>query len=259
MIISSKRRILIYSNSILLASTLLFSSCKTHYGVESVSAKNIVIDESIVENNAILEYIAPYKAHVDKEMNQVLSYAPETLDKSKGKWETTIGNLFAQAVMDEASPVFKSRTGKTIDMCLLNYGGIRAVINQGDVTTRTAFEVMPFENSAIVLEIKGSTIQKLAEFYIKNKTAHPLLGMNITIDKNQEIKNITINNQPLDLNKTYHLVTNDYLALGGDNMSFLLEAISATDIDYKLRNILIAYFNKHPQLPIITKNYIIEE
>ena len=259
MIISSKRKILIYSNSILLASALLFASCKTKYINHEIDAKNIRVDQLISEKSEVLDFINPYKQHVDDQMSQVLSYSPITMDKSQGKWETTIGNLFAEAVLEETNPIFNARTGKSIDICLLNHGGVRAIISQGDVTVRTAYEIMPFENAAVVLEMNGALIQEMAEFFIKDKKAHPLAGLFITIDAKQNIKSIHVGNQLLDLSKTYYVVTNDYLSLGGDNMKFFTKAQSVVDIDYKLRNVLLDYFKKTKELPVITTKHVIED
>ena len=55
------------------------------------------------------------------------------------------------------------------------------------------------------------------------------------------------------------MVTNDYLALGGDNMKFFTKATNKYDMDYKLRNVLLAYFSKNNPLPVITTKHIIEE
>lgn len=258
MIISLKRKILIYSNSILLSSALLITSCKTAVVNHQIDAKNWVIDANITEKNEIVAYIEPYKQHIDQQMSQVLSHASETMDKTQGKWETTIGNLFAEAVMQEANPIFYARTGKNIDICMLNFGGVRSIISQGEVTTRHAFDIMPFENSAVVMEMNGTLIREMAEFFIQDKKAHPLAGITIHIDENQKITQIYIGDQPLDLNQTYYVVTNDYLSLGGDNMRFFLKAQAVTDLDYKLRNILLDYFKKTPELPIITTKHVIE-
>jgi 2',3'-cyclic-nucleotide 2'-phosphodiesterase (5'-nucleotidase family) len=39
---------------------------------------------------------------------------------------------------------------------LLNNGGIRAILPLGNVTTRTAFQIMPFENTMVVIALKES-------------------------------------------------------------------------------------------------------
>ena len=126
---------------------------------------------------------------------------------------------------------------------MLNHGGIRAVIPKGDVTTRTAFEVMPFENSLFIVGLNGKEIKTLAEYIIKEKKPHPLYGMKIYINKSTSaINKIEINNQPLDENRIYYVGTSDYLANGGDNMTFFKDSKIKFDMEYKLRNMMIDFF-----------------
>ena len=143
---------------------------------------------------------------------------------------------------------------------MLNHGGIRAVIPKGDVTTRTAFEVMPFENSLFIVGLNGKEIKTLAEYIIKEKKPHPLYGMKIYINKSTSaINKIEINNQPLDENRIYYVGTSDYLANGGDNMTFFKDSKIKFDMEYKLRNMMIDYFKKVDTIPNITTEKIILE
>jgi len=255
-----KNKMLFFVGSLALCSNILFISCKsTTYQNTSIDAKNIEVTSNLGSVKAIEEFVIPYRNHIDNDLNKVLSYSPVAMDKFQGKWDTTIGNLFAEATIQEINPIFKARYDKDIDICILNHGGIRSIISEGNVTTRTAFEIMPFENSAVVVELKGTQIQELAEFIIAGKKAHPLAGIQIFLDSNKKIKNIKINDKDLDLNKSYYVVTNDYLSLGGDNMKFFSKALNKYDMDYKLRNVLLAYFAKNNPLPVITTKHIIEE
>lgn len=257
---NSKNKMLFFVGLLATTSGFTLTSCKsTSYENTSIIGKNIVVNESLGSEKSIEDFVIPYREHIDSDLNKVISYSSEAMDKSKGKWETTIGNLFAEAVLEEVNPIFRSRYNEDIDICMLNHGGIRSIISEGNVTTRTAFEIMPFENSAIVVELKGTQIQELAEYMVNEEKAHPLAGISITIDSNKKIKSVKINNQDLDLNKTYFVVTNDYLSLGGDNMKFFTKASNKYDMDYKLRNVLIAYFSNHNPLPVITTKHVIEE
>nr|WP_297309840.1 5'-nucleotidase [uncultured Flavobacterium sp.] len=255
-----KNKLHFFLGILALTTSFSFISCKsTSYKNTSISAKNIIIDNNLEKDLSIEEFVTPYREHIDNDLNKIISFSPEAMDKSKGKWETSIGNLFATAVIEEVNPVFKSRYNKDIDICMLNHGGIRSIISEGNVTTRTAFEVMPFENSAVVVELKGEQILELAEFMINEERAHPLAGIIISIDKNKKISSIKIKNEEIDLNQTYFVVTNDYLSLGGDNMKFFTKGVNKYIMDYKLRNVLLAYFEKNNPLPIITTKNIIEE
>ena len=65
------------------------------------------------------------------------------------------------------------------------------------------------------------------------------------IDKDNKPKNILVNNNPLDLDKIYYVVTSDYLSYGNDNMLFFKKGIQKYNLDYKLRNIIIDYFKEN--------------
>ncbi|MNR51137.1 bifunctional 2',3'-cyclic nucleotide 2'-phosphodiesterase/3'-nucleotidase precursor protein [compost metagenome] len=74
--------------------------------------------------------------------------------------------------------------------------------------------------------------------------------MTFTISKENTAKNILIQGKPIDVSKTYYVVTNDYLANGGDNMSFFLKATDKFDLNYKIRNVLIDYFKEVDTIPV---------
>ena len=222
----------------------LFSCSPKNYNVTKIEAKQLSISEKNAETQEIENFIKPFREHINKDLDHVLAYCPETLDKSTGKWQTTIGNLLADVCLEKGNQVFKTREKKDIDLCFLNHGGIRAILPQGNVTTRTAFEIMPFENNLVVLTLKGEQILEMTAYIIKEKKAHPLSGMTFTIAKDNTAQNILIKGKPLDKTQTYYVATNDYLANGGDNMNFFLKSLQKFDLDYKLRNVLIDYFKE---------------
>jgi 2',3'-cyclic-nucleotide 2'-phosphodiesterase (5'-nucleotidase family) len=245
---------------ILLTFSGLFS-CKTHeFNNYKIEGKKIVISTEKGENNEIEAYIAPYRNKITKELDSVLAYCPETMDKSKGKWQTTIGNLLATAVFEFGNPVFEKRTQKTIDICLLNSGGIRSIIPQGNVSSRTAFEVMPFENDLFVVALKGNQIRAMGTYLMTEKKPHPLYGIQFFVNKNDlTVQRILVNGKPLEDDKTYYIATSDYLSNGGDNMTFFQESTEKYDLDYKIRNVLIDYFKKVDTLPVLKDEKIILE
>ncbi|MBS7253415.1 5'-nucleotidase C-terminal domain-containing protein [Flavobacterium branchiicola] len=237
----------------------IFSCSPKNYNLTKIEGKQIPVTEKGAETPEIEKFIKPYRDHINKDLDSVLAYCPETLDKSTGKWQTTIGCLLADVCAERGNLVFKPRENKTIDMCLLNHGGIRAILPKGNVTSRTAFEIMPFENNLVVIALKGEQIQDIAAYIIKEKKPQPLSGMTFTITKEKKAKNILIQGKPLDLNKIYYVATNDYLANGGDSMSFFAKGVQKFDLNYKLRNVLIDYFKQVDTIPVPKDIRITEE
>ena len=237
----------------------VFSCSKQNYNVTKIEGKRIIITEKQNQVPKIENYIKPYREHINKDLDSVLAYCPETLDKSSGKWQTTIGNLMADVSLVRGNLVFQSREKKSIDICLLNSGGIRSILPKGNVTARNAFEIMPFENSMVVIALKGEQIFELVDFFVTDKKAHPLAGLTFTIDKNNRPKNILVQGKPIEKETIYYVGTNDYLADGGDNMTFFKKSIQKYDLEYKLRNILIDYFKQVDTIPVLRDNKIVVE
>ena len=236
------------------------ASCsKQNYNVTKIEGKRIPVTEKENQVPEIENFIKPYREHINSDLDSILAYCPETLDKSTGKWQTTIGNLMADVTLNRGNLVFQSREKKNIDICLLNSGGIRSILPKGNVTARTAFEIMPFENSLVVIALKGDQIIEMVDFFIAEKKSHPLSGITFTIDKNKVAKNILVQGKPVQKETVYYVGTNDYLSNGGDNMNFFKKGIQKFDLQYKLRNILIDYFKEVDTIPVIKDIRITEE
>lgn len=227
--------------------------------VSKIEGKQIGVTNANGEDAKIEAFVKPYRENIDKDMNEVLAYAPEIFEK-KGEWQTNIGSLQADITLASADKIFKLREKKSVDICLLNNGGIRAIIPQGNVTTRTAFELMPFENNLVVVALKGEQIVEMVNYIISEKKPHPLAGMQVFLNKDgKSYKSILVQGKPLDLNKTYYVATNDYLYNGGDSMNFFKKGTAVFDLDYKLRNVWIDYFKEVDTIPVPKNQRIILE
>ena len=244
---------------IFLTLILIISCAKKSYYVSKIEGSRITITDKETQNQQIENYIKPYREHINKDLDSVLAYCPITLDKNDGKWQSTLGNLMSDVTLLKGNLVFKVREKKDIDLCILNSGGIRSILPKGNVTSRTAFEIMPFENSLVVIALKGEQIFELVDYFIMTKKAHPLSGITFTIGKDNVAKNILVQGKPVDKNTIYYVATNDYLANGGDNMNFFQKGVQKYDLDYKLRNILIDYFATVDTIPVIKDVRILVE
>ena len=152
---------------VLLLTFIAFVSCaEKKYTITKIEGKEIGITDKNSEVTGssaseqaqqIENFIKPYRDKIDKDLNIALANAPETIDKS-GEWQTPMGNFLADITFEKSNKVFQLREKKSIDICLLNHGGIRTIIPKGDVTARNAFEIMPFENTAVVVSLKGEQL-----------------------------------------------------------------------------------------------------
>jgi 2',3'-cyclic-nucleotide 2'-phosphodiesterase (5'-nucleotidase family) len=132
--------------------------------------------------------------------------------------QTNLGNLITAAFLDISGA----------DVALTNGGGIRSSIDVGDITTGEVLSVLPYSNTVSMIELTGQDIWDALEngldSYPGTKGAFPhIAGMTVEFDASKEagsrVVTLMIGDAEVDLTKTYTLVTNDFLAAGGDDYS----------------------------------------
>ncbi|AUC84271.1 UDP-sugar hydrolase [Polaribacter sp. ALD11] len=235
---------------------VIVSCKKTEKQLVKITAKNIAIDSTIKASEQIDSIISPYKNKLTSEMEEVLCFSPKEIVKNDGEMQSSLGNLMADMCFEVANPIFKEKTNKSIDFVLFNNGGIRANIPAGAITAEHAFKLMPFENELVVVALTSKKVSELIAFFIKNKKAHPV-SKNIVLTLFTDDYNLKINGKAFNQNKTYNVLTNDYLRSGGDKMNFFKNANQSINLDYKMRDAILDYFKKTDTLKASIDNRII--
>ncbi len=220
---------------------LLVFACKSYHTTQ-VQWTQYHLEEKqshLTPDTSIQTIISPYKNAIDSQMNVVVGTNAVALSSKKP--EGSLGDFFADAIREQTAVIFN----KNIEIAFFNSGGLRIQgIAKGDIKATTLYELMPFENEIVVMEIDGAILLKILEYSAK-RGGDPISGVRYTIHNDKPI-NISINDAPLDLTRKYTYATNDYLANGGDNMNFLKE-IPKEIKNIKLRDMLFAYFKAHPE------------
>jgi len=214
-------------------------ACKTNsIHLKKIEANQVAIDSSLVDDSIITSVVAPYKNKLESKMNTVLCYAPNDLSRNRNQPETAIGNFIADLCFTRGNAVFNKETGKNIDFVLLNAGGIRSGIGKGAVTTKSAYEVMPFENNMVVTELTYEKTLKLFNYLAKSGMAHPISKDLRVQYKNNKVESIKLHNKDLS-DRNYYVLTSDYLQRGGDRMNFFKNPVSLTELHYKIRTAIL--------------------
>ena len=220
--------------------SLIFGCKKEPVQISKITSKQIEINNNYSSDSTIIEFVQPFKNKLQSEINAVLCYNPKTLTREEGGLESSLGNTYADICFDKADNVFFSKTKKTIDFALFNYGGIRTIIPKGNITVKNIFELMPFENTLVVAELSGEQTQALFNYLEKRKEAHPISHLNLEM-KDDKLNKILINNMPFDPTKNYYVLTHDYLQHGGDSMDFFKNPLSLFNVQIKVRDAIIDY------------------
>jgi 5'-nucleotidase len=200
--------------------------------------------DSIKPDPEITKFIDKYEAKVAPIINQVVGTAKTTITNvQNASGESALGNLIADA----------QRAAMKTDFAFMNPGGIRANIEQGEVTWGELYNVQPFSNQLVKMTLTGEQIRKLLnQQWQSNQTRMlQISGLTYTWDASKPIGDKVVdiylpNGAKLDPNAEYTVTVNSFLADGGDNFTVLKEGknreVGPVDLDA-----LIHYIQQLPQ------------
>lgn len=224
--------------TIVLCATSLFlglGACKTvHWQRNDYQPNKLAIDARIEADTSFTNYIAPYKQRLQAQMDTVIGQSAQMLPRAPTQGQSLAGNFFADALL-----ALGQQLDPEVSCSLGTQGGIRVDIAEGDINVGKVFELMPFENYLTVLTLKGEDLLLLGQF-IAETQGQPVAGMSVTIN-DQQLISMQIQGKVVDKNKTYKLVTYDYLANGGDHIEGISNPVQRVDTPTRVREGLIAY------------------
>lgn len=191
----------------------------------------IAVDSLIEEDPTVVAYIQPYKEELDARMDSIIGFAAHELQKEQV--ESALGNFVADLTREAAQQV----TDFPVDMGLVTIGGLRIALPAGPIRIGDIFELMPFENKIVVLELTGEQTRQLLEFTAQQQIV--ALSNTKVVVQDGALASAVIGGEPFDPSRNYTVATSDYLAGGGDKMSFLREAALANRTDLLLRTAIV--------------------
>ena len=215
--------------------------------LDFIRGSQIEVSSDLNEDEVVLELVKPYKSDLDTKIGEVLCYNPRILDKRESELESSLGNLMADVCFEAGDSILKSVKGQGIDFAVFNYGGMRAPIQKGDVTVEDVYQLMPFENRLVIVQLSPDEVRLLIKYLIEQHQAHPISGISFSLEPNKDPE-IWIGKKKYDPQKSYHVLTIDYLQHGGGNMTFLTEPEYLYVSDLKVRDALIRDFRARDTL-----------
>ena len=225
----------------------VFMACQPNMNLVDIKTQeNIVIGQEIEDKKEFVKLIAPYKEKLDDRMNQKISHTMIELNRMGDN--SNLGALLSDYLLEGANDWAVKNKMPKVDAAILNIGGIRNNISEGDILVRNIFEVMPFENEMVIVKMKGEDIQGIFDYYEKYQKNNPVAQLNIIVKDGKLVEGL-INGERPQIGKTYYIATSDYLAMGGDSMYFF-EKGEIIKTDVILRNLFLEYFRKNPEVKV---------
>ena len=155
-----------------------------------------------------------------------------------------IQQMIAEAFLQQGKVYFDA------DLSFQNGGGVRVDVAAGPVTVEKIYQVLPFKNTLVRLDMTGAEIKATLEDAIsgvveqRNTGSYPYTGglrwqVDLTQAKGQRISQLEVRNasgsyEALVLDRTYKVVTIDFLANGQDYYSSMKEVTGERRMDVGL-------------------------
>ena len=237
---------------------------------EEVDGKEVTVYDYTKSDETVANDAKAIIDPIDADYDQKFAESAVDLNGAKAPGnrteETNLGDLITDAMMW----AIKTKA-PGVDMnnavAITNGGGIRAAIAKGDITKKDVNTVLPFGNTLAVVYVKGSELLEALEVSTyctpKSLGGFPqFAGMEVELntaceyDANdttypgstyfgpKSINRITIktvNGKAFDKDATYAVITNNFLAAGGDTYYAFAAAQTQFDTGLPLDEILMEY------------------
>lgn len=222
---------------ILVIPLVTIAGCSKVWHKATVDYQKYDMGEPVNVDHPIQAIIEPYKNQLDEKMNVVIGYNEVPLVKERV--ESNMGNWFADILLEESSRLITER----VDFALQNYGGMRLPnIGAGPITIRTIYELMPFDNTLVIVEADGNVTRKLLD-RIAEYGGWPISNTVSFQIVNGKAENILINGKELDDSMTYRIALPDYIANGGDGTDYLID-LPRQEFALLIRDLLINHIKR---------------
>ncbi|NOE26515.1 bifunctional UDP-sugar hydrolase/5'-nucleotidase [Ruegeria sp. HKCCD6157] len=195
----------------------------------SAEGEPILLDASVTPDADIAARVAEMGAPIEEMKQRVVANSAAAIEGDRAVCrvqECEMGNLVADAMLARVAD-------QGAQIAIANSGGLRASIDEGEVTMGEVLTVLPFQNTLSTFEITGQTVIDALENGVSQveevKGRFPqVAGLRFTWDPSVapnegRIIDVMVAEGdgfvPIDPNKTYLVVTNNYVRNGGDGYS----------------------------------------
>ena len=233
----------------------------------TLSMEELNATEGFTPDQDIATRVSEINAQIEEDMGQVIGTSEVDLDgvrENVRASETNLGDLITDAMLWQAGQDYEE-----VDAAITNGGGIRASIAAGDITKKSVNDVLPFGNTLYVVELTGAELLEALEAstYCTPEPvgAFPqVAGIEFTINTGaaydagenypgttyaeptsiNRVTILTVGGQAFDADATYTIVTNDFLAAGGDTYYAFSAAESGYDTGISLDQVVMDYITE---------------
>ncbi|HDK28041.1 MAG TPA: LysM peptidoglycan-binding domain-containing protein [Candidatus Atribacteria bacterium] len=211
--------------------------------------------DTLKDDPNMLAIYRKYEEELNPVLGKVLGKTTVDLDHDRYAGPSLLGEWVCQIMKDKAG----------VQVAMTNGGGLRTSIPAGQITAGKLYEVMPFDNTLYTMKLSGADIKENIEHGIMNDDIGwiQIAGVKVTYDPKAEAGNRIVSmvledGTPVEMDKYYTVVTNDFMATGGDNYNFD-NAIDKVDTFIPIRDAMMEAVEKAGVISPKKQNWLSEE
>lgn len=211
------------------------------------NVNNIKADENMIE------VVNKYKEELGPILSEKVADLDTDLLHNRDAGLTKLGATVSESI----------RLITDVDVAITNGGGVRGDgLLAGEITVGDMYTILPFDNTLVTMEIKGSDLLKAIEHGIApaNMGWGQFAGIKVWYDENAEsgkrVTSVRFNDgSKLDVNKYYTLAVNDFMATGGDGYDFT-NATKIVDTNLVMRDEIMNMW-KESGIPVMNNDSLV--
>lgn len=169
----------------------------------------------------ISAFLAPYKHTVDSVNANVIAHSLQEMPNNDrngayANWTADFGLWFGNHTADsirKTDPAFPR-----VDMSIMNVGGIRQVMNKGDITEGQILSTFPFSNHLTLISLKGRDIIEALRVAAAKGGEAVSGNVRVVTDGKGGLRRVVIDGEEMDPDRLYTVSTIDYVANGNDDL-----------------------------------------
>ena len=233
--------------------------------LKSAAGEPILIDGNVTEDAASVARIAELAAPLEEIRNKVVANTGAAIGGDREfcrAMECEMGSLIADAMLARVKD-------QGIQVAIQNGGGIRASIDAGEVTMGEVLTVLPFQNTLSTFEVTGAVLKEALENGVSQvedgagrfaQVAGLTYAFDASAEAGSRVSDVMIMKdggaEPLDMEATYGVVSNNYVRGGGDGYKMFVNAANAYDYGPDLADVLAEHLAANPDFTPYTDGRI---
>lgn len=205
----------------------------------------VATSKTVMPDPRIAAIVDAQRAEADKYTSRVVGTLVSDLDGSS-RDENAIGDMIGDALVE-----YGRHQGWKTDVAFYNAAGIRASLKAGPVTYGELYQVLPFGNAVVNVDLTGAQLKEVLEDAAGRAGRLQIGGgsfvYRFTNPAGKRVLEATIAGRPLDPARVYHVATIDYLLLGGDGHTWFGKGTNVIYGDVEV-DAVAAYMSAHSPL-----------